>query len=82
MTSEAQPTTLGQLAVGQQARIVRVGGEKAARRRLLDMGLVNGETVVVARVAPLGDPIEVLVKGYHLSLRKHEAHQILVEVQG
>ena len=81
MTNEAEPTPLGQLAIGQQARIVRVGGEKAARRRLLDMGLVNGETVVVARVAPLGDPIEVLVKGYHLSLRRHEAHQILVEVQ-
>lgn len=73
--------TLQQLAVGQQARIVRIGGEKATRRRLLDMGLVTGETVTVARVAPLGDPIEVLIKGYHLSLRKQEAGQITVEVQ-
>lgn len=80
MTSEIQPTTLGQLAVGQRATVVRVGGEKAARRRLLDMGLVTGETVTIARVAPMGDPIDVVVKGYHLSLRKHEAHQILVEV--
>jgi ferrous iron transport protein A len=73
--------TLQQLAVGQQATIVRIGGEKATRRRLLDMGLVTGETVTVARVAPLGDPIEVLIKGYHLSLRKQEAGQITVEVQ-
>jgi ferrous iron transport protein A len=75
------PVTLQQIAVGQQARIVRIGGEKATRRRLLDMGLVTGETVTVARVAPLGDPIEILIKGYHLSLRKQEAGQITVEVQ-
>ncbi len=81
LEANATPLTLQHLAVGQQATIVRVGGEKAARRRLLDMGLVTGETVTVERVAPLGDPIEVLVKGYHLSLRKHEASQITVEVQ-
>jgi ferrous iron transport protein A len=83
MTSEtnAPPTTLHHLAVGQRATIIRVGGEKAARRRLLDMGLVTGETVTVERVAPMGDPIEVLIKGYHLSLRKQEASQITVEVQ-
>jgi ferrous iron transport protein A len=83
MTSEAnvQSTTLHHLAVGQRAIIVRVGGEKATRRRLLDMGLVTGETVTVERVAPMGDPIEVLIKGYHLSLRKQEASQITVEVQ-
>jgi ferrous iron transport protein A len=81
MTTETTPTTLGDVRVGQRATIVRVGGEKAARRRLLDMGLVNGETVTVERVAPMGDPIEVLIKGYHLSLRKQEASQITVEVQ-
>ncbi len=81
MTTEAAPMTLGDVRVGQRATIVRVGGEKAARRRLLDMGLVNGETVTVERVAPMGDPIEVLIKGYHLSLRKQEASQITVEVQ-
>lgn len=81
MTTNTQPTTLGLLAVGQRATIVRVSGEKTARRRLLDMGLVTGETVLVERVAPMGDPIEVLVKGYHLSLRKQEASQIFVEVQ-
>jgi ferrous iron transport protein A len=58
---------------------VRVGGAKATRRRLLDMGLVTGETVTMKAVAPLGDPVELIVKGYHLSLRKHEASEIFVE---
>lgn len=73
--------TLDRLAIGQQATIVRVGGAKAARRRLLDMGLITGETVTMKAVAPLGDPIELIVKGYNLSLRKHEATEILVEAQ-
>ncbi len=73
-------TTLDQLARGAQAVIVRVGGERALRRRLLDMGLVIGETVTLRAVAPLGDPLELLVKGYRLSLRKAEARQIVVEV--
>jgi ferrous iron transport protein A len=81
LETNTPPTTLHHLAVGQRATIIRVGGEKAARRRLLDMGLVTGETVTVERVAPMGDPIEVLIKGYHLSLRKQEASQITVEVQ-
>ncbi len=72
---------LARLHVGQAATIVRVGGEKATRRRLLDMGMTTGETICVARVAPLGDPIEILVKGYYLSLRKAEANQIDVVVQ-
>lgn len=72
--------TLSQLAVGGQATIVRVAGEKATRRRLMDMGLVRGETITKTRVAPLGDPMEFLVKGYQLSLRKDEASQIIVEV--
>lgn len=78
---ELQYHSLEQLAVGQQATVRRVGGEKATRRRLLDMGLVTGETVSIRRIAPMGDPIEILIKGYHLSLRKHEASQIQVEIQ-
>ncbi len=79
--STAQPEqTLDQLARGSRGVIVRVGGERALRRRLLDMGLVTGETVTLVAVAPLGDPLELLVKGYRLSLRKHEARQVLVEV--
>lgn len=73
--------TLDRLAIGQQATIVHVGGAKASRRRLLDMGLITGETVTLKAVAPLGDPIELIVKGYNLSLRKHEATEILVDAQ-
>jgi Fe2+ transport system protein FeoA len=81
MSTETAPITLSHVPIGQSATIVRIGGEGMTRRRLLDMGLTTGETVTVERAAPLGDPIEVLVKGYHLSLRKQEASQILVEVQ-
>jgi Fe2+ transport system protein FeoA len=81
MSTETAPITLSHVPIGQSATFVRIGGEGMTRRRLLDMGLTTGETVTVERAAPLGDPIEVLVKGYHLSLRKQEANQILVEVQ-
>lgn len=70
---------LSRLMPGQSATIVRVGGKGAARRRYMAMGFVRGERVVVERVAPLGDPIEYLVKGYHLSLRQKDAEQILVD---
>lgn len=71
--------TLEQLARGQRARIVRIGGQRALRRRLLDMGLVTGETVTLTAIAPLGDPLELRVKGYRLSLRKEEARLVVVE---
>ncbi|NJN66977.1 MAG: ferrous iron transport protein A [Chloroflexaceae bacterium] len=74
-------TTLDRLPIGQRATILRVDGEKNIRRRLLDMGMTIGETVTMKAVAPLGDPVELIVKGYHLSLRKHDARRILVEVQ-
>jgi len=73
-------TTLDILAVGQSARIVCITGDRLTRRRLLDLGLVTGETISVHCVAPLGDPLDLLIKGYHLSLRKQDAHQITVEV--
>jgi ferrous iron transport protein A len=72
--------TLAQLARGQRATIVRLGGERALRRRLLDMGLVTGETLTLRAIAPLGDPIEITVKGYRLSLRKAEASLVFVEL--
>jgi len=81
MSSTTQQMTLDQVPVGKQVTVVRVGGEKLTRRRLLDMGLVAGETVIVQGVAPLGDPINILVKSYSLALRKREACQITVEVQ-
>lgn len=80
MSQTTRQIPLGTLPIGQQAVIVRVRGEKTTRRRLLDMGMVTGETVTMKAVAPLGDPVELIVKGYHLSLRKNEANDILVEV--
>lgn len=70
---------LNQLKPGQNGTVIRVGGEKAARRRFMEMGLLPGEEIVVERVAPLGDPVEYLVKGCHLSLRVAAAAEILVE---
>ncbi len=77
--SNGTTVTLDQLARGGSAIIVRVGGDRALRRRLLDMGLVHGETVTLTRMAPLGDPLELTIKGYHLSLRKSDARCIQVE---
>jgi ferrous iron transport protein A len=71
--------SLDQLARGQGGRILRVGGRSAARRRLLELGVVRGEVITLVRAAPLGDPLEYLVKGYHLSLRRREAAGITVE---
>jgi len=70
------------LARGQSGRILRVGGRPAARRRLLELGVVRGETITLVRSAPLGDPLEYTVKGYHLSLRQREAATITVEALG
>lgn len=75
-----QVVSLNQLTPGQTATIVRVGGRASARRRLLEMGLVRGETILVNRVAPFGDPVEFTIKGYHLSLRRHDAANIEVEL--
>jgi Fe2+ transport system protein FeoA len=71
---------LSELVPGQAGTIARVGGHAAARRRLLEMGLVRGETIRVERVAPLGDPIEFCIKGYHLSLRRQDAAKIEVQL--
>ncbi|MDR2513599.1 MAG: ferrous iron transport protein A [Christensenellaceae bacterium] len=68
--------TLDQLEPGQSARIAAVGGGGALRRRLLDMGLTPGTAVAVRKVAPLGDPIELTLRGYELSIRKEDARQI------
>ena len=75
----ASIVTLDQLGKGQTGRVLRVGGRPAARRRLLELGVVRGETIMLQRAAPLGDPLEFIVKGYHLSLRKREAATITVE---
>jgi ferrous iron transport protein A len=73
-------TNLAKLAPGARAKIVSVGAVGPLKRRLMDMGLVPGEEIRVEKVAPLGDPLEVTVKRYALSLRKQEAEGIAVEV--
>ena len=73
--------TLDMLPMGQEAVITAVGGEGPLRLRLLDMGLIPKTAVRVEKVAPLGDPIELRVRGYALSLRKEDARNISVEVR-
>jgi DtxR family Mn-dependent transcriptional regulator len=79
-TKQASRVRLDQLKCGQKGTIARVGGAGPLRRRIADMGVVRGTPVEVVKVAPLGDPMELKVKGYHLSLRKEEAAVIDVEV--
>lgn len=71
--------TIKDLKPGDKAVIVKVDGEGAVRRRLLDMGVTKGAEVLIRKVAPLGDPIEVNIRGYELSFRKSEAEKIHVE---
>ena len=73
-------TTLNKLTSGQQGVVVGVTGDGKIRRRLFDMGITPGATVLLRKVAPLGDPIEVTLRGYELSLRKSEAANVTVEV--
>lgn len=70
---------LDKLKIGQPAVIVRIDGEGALRRRLLDMGLTPGVRVVIRKTAPLGDPIEISLRGYELTLRLEEAGKIEIE---
>ena len=71
--------TLRDLRVGQSGRVITVGGEKALRRRLLDMGITPRTTITVKKKAPLGDPVELLLRGYVLTLRLEHAENITVE---
>lgn len=71
---------LNELRKGEKGRIVKIAGKGNIHRRLLDMGLVSGTDIQLQRVAPLGDPIEIKVRGYSLSLRKEEAASIQIEV--
>lgn len=71
--------TLAELRPGQKGRILRIGALGPLKRRLMDMGVVTGEEVMIEKVAPLGDPIEIRIKSYNLSLRKKEANEIQVE---
>ena len=73
------PRTLVNVGPGESARVTRVGGDSSASRRLMDLGLIRGTTIKVVRVAPLGDPIEVTLRGYMLTLRRAEAEHVEVE---
>ena len=70
--------TLKDVAIGDSAIVKRLSGEGALKRRIMDMGVTKGVEIFVRKVAPLGDPIEVIVRGYKLTLRKNEAKSILV----
>ena len=71
--------TLKNVKIGETATVVKLHGEGAIKRRIMDMGIVKGVTVFVRKVAPLGDPLEVTVRGYELSLRQVDAEMIEVE---
>ena len=71
--------TLREIKIGGTARVVKVHGEGAGRRRIMDMGITRGVEIKITKVAPLGDPLEVTVRGYELSLRKEDAARIEVE---
>ena len=71
--------TLKQMAVGSTARVVKLHGEGAIKRRIMDMGITRGTEIRVRKVAPLGDPMELTVRGYELSLRRADAEMIEIE---
>ena len=71
--------TLKDVQIGESARVVKIHGEGAIKRRIMDMGITKGIEIYVRKVAPLGDPVEITVRGYELSLRKAGAESIEVE---
>ena len=71
--------TLRQAQIGETVKVVKLHGEGAVKRRIMDMGITRGVEIYVRKVAPLGDPVEITVRGYELSLRKADAEMIEVE---
>lgn len=71
--------TLKDVKIGEEVQVVKLTGEGAVKRRIMDMGVTKGTKIYVRKVAPLGDPIEVTVRGYELSVRKQDAQMICVE---
>lgn len=71
--------TLKNVKVGQTVKVVKLHGEGPVRRRIMDMGITKGVEIYVRKVAPLGDPIEIFIRGYELSLRKADAEMVEVE---
>lgn len=79
--TQKSPETLRDMRPGDRAVVVKVNGEGALRRRLFDMGITPGAEVLVRKFAPLGDPVEITLRGYELSLRKTEAEAVLVSAK-
>ena len=73
-------TSLREVGIGQTCKVVKLHGEGAIKRRIMDMGITKGTEIYVRKVAPLGDPVEVNLRGYELSLRKADAEMIEVEI--
>ena len=71
--------TLKEVKIGETVRVIKLHGEGAVKKRIMDMGITRGVEIYVRKVAPLGDPIEVTVRGYELSLRKEDANMIEIE---
>lgn len=71
--------TLRQVKIGDTVKVVKLHGEGAVKRRIMDMGITKGTDVYVRKVAPLGDPVEITVRGYELSIRKADADMIEIE---
>ena len=71
--------TLRQVKVGETVKVTKLTGEGAVKRRIMDMGITKGVEIYVRKVAPLGDPVEVTVRGYELSLRKADAEMVVIE---
>ena len=71
--------TLGEAKVGSTVVVTKIDGDGAYKRRIMDMGITKGSEIYVRKVAPLGDPVEITIRGYELSLRKADAESILVE---
>lgn len=72
--------TLNDIPIGQTAKVVKLHGEGPTKRRIMDMGITKGASLSIRKVAPLGDPIELTVRGYELSIRKSDAELIDVEI--
>ena len=72
--------TLRDAKVGQTVKVAKLTGEGAVKRRIMDMGITKGVEIYVRKVAPLGDPVEITVRGYELSLRKADAEMIVIEL--
>ena len=73
--------TLSEIKIGQSAKVVKLYGEGAVRRRIMDMGITKGTAIKIRKTAPLGDPIEITVRGYELTLRKADAEMIEVTTE-